>query len=400
MRSHSLVTGGAVFGLGTVAVAGGNFALSLILCRALGPLAFRMVASVATIILLLSTIAAGIQLQVAAGAGLPWIRRVRRGAVVLAGITAATSGPLGLAMSVSSDLLLVTAVGIPFHAELALRRGLQQRHLRFGWLTGSLLVELVVRAVLTALLVGLGTGALGAVAATNAAFGLTIVAMRTGAAMPQPDAAFGGAGDTPAGLWLMSVATAALTNGDVLLVGRLLPAGAAGRYAAVAVVARASFLVAVAIQNIVVPAILAHGRHVARTGLALTGISAIVSIAGMRVGGDLIVAFLLPDASPTEATRAVATMATLGAAGGVAGVASVAAATAATGGNRLPALVLCGTAAAHPAILAMAPATMTSIALTQLMVAALSVFGVAATMSLSRVPSLLGDRWPLPIGTS
>lgn len=400
MRPHRLVAGGAVFGLGSVAVAGGNFALSLILCRVLGPPAFRMVASVATIILLLSTIAAGIQLQVAAGAGPLWIRRIRRGSVVVAVTGAAASGPLGLVMSVSSDLLLVTAVGIPFHADLALRRGLQQRSLRFGWLTGSLLVELVIRAALTGLLVGLGTGALGAITATNAAFGLTIMAMRNGAGMPWPDTSFDGATDTPAGLWLMSVATASLTNLDVLLIGGLLPAGAAGRYAAVAVVARASFLVAVAIQNIVVPTTLAHGRRVARIGLALTGVTALACVAGLRVAGDLIVTFLLPDASPTEAARAAATLAVLGAAGGVVGIASVLAATSVASGNRLPALVLCAAAVAHPAILAMAPATMTSIASIQLLVAAISVAGVAAAVSLGRLPSLLGDRWPLPIGTS
>lgn len=405
VSGRALAAGGTVLGVATGAAAAGNFALNLVLCRVLGAAEFAVIASVATITLFLSTLAAGIQLQVAAGAGAGWTRRIRRCSAAVAILGVALAIPLGAMLSLPPALLVITALGIPFHAHLAIRRGIEQGRLRFGWLGASLSVELVIRAGLTAGVVAGGGGALGAVLAVNVAFALTLPAMATWGSPPVPRSVPVATVDSsgPGGLLLLSMATAALTNADVLIVAAVLPAEEAGRYAAVAVIARAAFLIALTIQNVIVPAIGLHptgNPRVARTGLLLTGAAALSFVAALAVVGGPLVHGLLPDVGAVDGAASHRAMTMLALAAAAVGVSSVAASTAATTGNRRPSIVLAGAAVCQPFVVLGAGASIASVATAQVLVSLTAAVLVGLVSSGRWTAPTLGDRVVLPIGTS
>lgn len=402
MSARVLATGGSVLGLATGAAAAGNFALNLILCRILGAAEFAVIASVATITLFLSTLAAGIQLQVAAGADPEWMRRIRQFSGVVAVLGVALAGPLGALLSVPPILLVITAFGIPFHTGLALRRGLEQSRLRFGWLAASLTVELVVRAGLTAALVGAGGGALGAVLATNVAFALTVPLLAMGGSAPTEPVRSARSGGT-AGLLLLSMGAAALTNADVLIVAAVLPAEEAGLYATVAVIGRAAYLIAVTVQNVIVPAIgldPTGNPHLARAGLLLTGTSALSFVIALAFVGGPAVGLLLPEVDANGLVAAERVMTMLGLAAAAVGVASVAAGTAATIGNRRPAVLLAVAATVQPGVLLVASTSLVAVATAQLLISLATAALVGVVCSGHRTVSILGEPTMLPIGST
>ena len=171
--SSNLISSGARVGLATALAGAANYASNIVLGRALDEDAFADAALTVSGLLLFAAIALGFQMTtaktIASGGGATAIRaalwKARRTGVLVGAALLAAAAPLSdLTGMGSSWPLILLAVSVPLLFDLAVRRGAVQASNRFSTLAFSLLIEGVLRLIMTAvaLLAGLSATSAGA----------------------------------------------------------------------------------------------------------------------------------------------------------------------------------------------------------------------------------------------
>lgn len=303
-RAPRLLRAGAALGAATVVASAANFAGNVALGRHLDAREFADAALVVSGLLLLSSLALGLQLWVARrvriGVGATAVRRAQRRATglgcLVAGAVAALSPWITSVFNMGSVTpVVVLALGVPIFFSMAVRRGILQAQERFSRLAMSQLAEPLARLGVTVAALGLGLGA------TSASVGL-VAAFAAGWAIstPGPIAADGvhdaGQRTAATGTVLLLTGQVLIMNSDLWVVSAL-DTDNAGAYAAIALVGRLVFIAAWSIIVVVFPS-LVSGSAAASRALMARALVATASIGGAlafaaHLLGDQVVAALL-----------------------------------------------------------------------------------------------------------
>lgn len=309
---RALLSGGALLALAMLGANGGNYVLNLLLGRWLSPAEFADANLMVTLMLLVTAVAAPLQLVAARYVGIndaagtldhgaavvSWLyRRAAVGGLILAIVI---GGPAPLWSTVFNTAspwpFVLLAVGMPAYLTQAVRRGTLQGHLRFGPLAVSFLAEMFGRLGVAAGLVAAGYGVSGATAGLSASFIVTWVVVR----ILQPPAPGGPLGReavsdlrrymAPTAVFL--VGQILINNGDVLVVKMAFPGEAAGVYSAVALMGRAVFFLSWSAVATLFPAVAHREASGSDTDTLLVGGLAVV---GAACGGMVAAAALFGD---------------------------------------------------------------------------------------------------------
>jgi O-antigen/teichoic acid export membrane protein len=256
-----------------------NFAYNIAVARFLGPTAFGHATAVYTLLILISAVTLSFQIVsakvVAQQSSLEGKSAVYRGfhrSAWACGITVALllllfQGVIADYLNLPSPVLVVLlAVGVAFYIPLGSRRGYIQGAYGFHRLGANLVLEGLVRLGGSVLLIMLGLGVPGVIAANAAAVAVAYLAAvpKLAAAVPHnlhiPDA-FREA--------LQAIVFFAgqvlINNCDIVLVKHFFPSTTAGLYAAVALVGRVIFAFSSAVVNTMFP-LVAGTRNEERKG--------------------------------------------------------------------------------------------------------------------------------------
>ena len=254
---NRFLTGSAFLLISTTIVNLGNYLYNLIMGRWLGPAAFADVSLLVTLFLVVTLVTGTLQTVAARFAAIYQARGnladqsgLRRWGVRMAwlfGLGALAVMVLGAPFwqsffhTASAWPFVILGIGVPIYFAQGVDRGVLQGQLRFIWLAMSYQAEMWVRLIAGVLLVWLGFGVNGAIAALTISFVATwLVAMQVRRTLPSngifsPDQrheAITYAG--PVAVALLS--QIAINNSDVLLVKHYYPPEEAGLYAALALI--------------------------------------------------------------------------------------------------------------------------------------------------------------------
>ena len=251
--SHSRIISGSLVmlvGYGVVSVV--NFGYNVVVARLLGPADFGHAAAIVTMLMLFSAITLAYQLVCAKyvakvqtaeerSAVYRWL--MRRAWVVGAGlglVVVLTSGPLTAYLRLPSPwLLILLALGSAFYVPLGVRRGGMQGTCAFGRLATNTMIEAMVKLFGAWLLIDLGYGVEGAVAAISSSVILAYFVPLTQEQLKRP-----GAASLTASLAegmqaiVFFVGQVIIGNIGILLVKHFFPPDPAGVYAGIALVGR------------------------------------------------------------------------------------------------------------------------------------------------------------------
>lgn len=153
-----------------------------------------------------------------------------------------------------SSLVALLAIGAGFYIPLGSRRGYDQGSYRFNLLAMSLVIEGFVRLGGSFLLVEMGFGVHGVIAANSAALVVAYFAItpKLPAAVPNPLRFWNGVREIAQALLFYS-GQMLINNCDLVLVKHIFPAREAGLYAAVGLVGRVIFVLSAAVVNSTFP---------------------------------------------------------------------------------------------------------------------------------------------------
>lgn len=395
----SLVRGGSLLAVATVAANAGNYVLNLLLGRWLTPAEFSDATLMVTLMLTLTSVALCLQLVAAKFVGsdpagsVALAHRLNRHAwlagVVLGGLLVGLAPQWqGLFQTASPWPFVVLGLGIPCYLAQAVGRGVLQGSLQFGRLAASLVVEMVVRLAGGALGVALGFGVVGATVGLSLSFAATWLVVRgagtrvdgSGAKPPAGVRAYAAA------VGVLMVGQIVIMNGDVLVAKAFLSPDDAGTYSAVALIGRAVFFVSWAAATVAFPA--AARRHAAGQDTdrlllggvaAVAGLGAACTVGALLVGGPVLT-LVLGDAygGLSRVLAEYALVTTLFA------VANLVATHHLSTGRTLESRVLLAGAVVQTALLLVSHSSVTTLVHTQLVAVTLLLLAVAAC---HRVPT-------------
>jgi O-antigen/teichoic acid export membrane protein len=266
--AHAKILGGSLIMLvGSIFVSLANFGYNIGVARLLGPADFSHAAAAVTILMLVSAVTLAFQLvctklvakseSIEAKAAIfqsllkkAWWAGLGLGASMLLASSVLTSY---LRLS-SQWVILLLAVGLSIYIPLGVKRGGLQGTCRFRGLSWNMAVEAIVKFVAAIILIEMGFGVLGAVAAIS---GSVIVAYLL------PDAAHELRGpasapeSAPLGETVQAivffVGQVIISNIDILMVKHFFPPDLAGLYAAIALVGRLLYFGAWSIVSAMFP---------------------------------------------------------------------------------------------------------------------------------------------------
>ena len=318
-----LLGGGSALAVAMLVANAGNYVLNLFLGRWLGPREFADVNLMVTLVLLVMALAATLQMVAAkvtathpAGADTNAVlRRIERLAT-LSGLGLAAL--LALPATAWADYFhtgspwpfVVLAVGMPAYLVQSVGRGRLQGTFRFGPLSVSFLVEMVVRLAVTIGLVAAGGGVTGATAGLTVSLLATWACVRLmagstrGPDSPALPAAMRQVRTLAGSVSVLLAAQIVLSNADILVAKRTLDPRSAGIYAAVALVGRAVFFLTRSVSTTVFPAAasreaagqssrsLLHGA----VGIVL-GLGLAATVGAAVIGGPVLATILGPEYS-------------------------------------------------------------------------------------------------------
>lgn len=312
--NRRLATSSAVLSAAILGVSASNYALNLVLARALTPSAFGDAALIVTIMLILSAIGVTLQLCTArqivvAPNDRAAIRHqfvawaLKAGRWIGAGLIL-TAPVLGFIFKTDSILpFIILGIGVPSYLRQSVDRGILQGEYRFGGLAATFIVEGVVRLVVGVSLIAVGVGSLAAALALSASF---IATARLASSQVGPisdldtdrdDAQTNeSASGTPLpaapialAATILLIGQVLINNGDVLLAKFAFDPDQAGLYAGIALIGRAIFFASWAIANAAFP-LLADPSLSRRSRLRISS-AATGAVAGF---GLLSAALLIP----------------------------------------------------------------------------------------------------------
>ena len=269
-----------------------NFAYNIAIARSLGPTGFGQASAVYTLLILLLTVTLSFQIvsaKAVAQQGSPErkldVHRSFHRSAWICGITVALllllfqraiADFLNLPSPILIDLL---AIGAAFYVPLGSQRGYLQGAYGFRRLAMNMVLEALVRFCGSLLLIRLGFGVTGVIAANAAAVAAAYLATgpRFAAAVPTalglPDAF-----REVLQAVVFCGGQALINNCDIVLVKHFFPATAAGLYAAVSLVGRVIFFFCYAVVNTMFP-LMAGARKEERNNHKLLATSLLTVLA-------------------------------------------------------------------------------------------------------------------------
>jgi O-antigen/teichoic acid export membrane protein len=262
-----------------------NLAYNIVVARSLGPTGFGQTTAVYTLLTLISAITLSYQLvaakvvaQQAASGAKADTRSLHRSAWA-AGAMVATAlllfqHQIASYLNLPTPLLVVfLAVGGAFYVPLGTLRGLIQGVYGFRSLATNLVVEGLVRLGGSILMVRLGYGAAGVIAANAAAMAIAYLALLPKRPVSSPGALSISAVHREIAHALVFFSGQMLINNcDIVLVKHFFAPTSAGLYAVIAMVGRVIFALCQAVVNSMIP-VVAGTREEDRKGLSLIATS-------------------------------------------------------------------------------------------------------------------------------
>ncbi|MBV8208407.1 MAG: oligosaccharide flippase family protein [Acidobacteria bacterium] len=251
-RHSRILSGSMVMLIGIAIVSAFNFGYNVAMARMLGPAEFGHASAAVTLLMLVSAITLAFQLVCAKfvarnespGARASLVQSLLQRAwivgLAMAALMALGSGGVSRYLRLpASSIVLVLCLGIAFYVPLGVKRGAMQGECAFPRLAGNFILEVVVKFGSALLLVGLGFGVMGAVAALTASVALAYF-------LPPSGHRFFGHREKciPASFregmqaMIFFIGQVIINNIDILLVKHFFAPEAAGMYAAVALVGR------------------------------------------------------------------------------------------------------------------------------------------------------------------
>jgi O-antigen/teichoic acid export membrane protein len=281
-----IVSGSVVLLSGSGLTTAINLAYNIAVARFLGPTGFGQATVVYTILTLISAVTLSFQIisaKTVAQQSSPEekaavYRSLHRGAwgcgilaaLILLSFQRAIANFLGLS---DPALVALLAIGVAFYVPLGCRRGYIQGIYGFRRLAGNLVVEGIFRLVGSVLLVLLGLGVEGVIAANAAAVVVAYLTAAPRLAGPVPNPLrFSHALRETSQAMVFFAGLVLINNCDIVLVKHFFSAYEAGLYAAVAMVGRVIFAFSSAVVNSMFP-LVAGTRHEDRRDLRVIATS-------------------------------------------------------------------------------------------------------------------------------
>lgn len=267
-RSNSRLVGGSVIMLvGSTLVSIINFAYNVAVAHLLGPAGFGHAAAAVTLLMLVSCITLAFQLVCAkfvarnespgtkAGVYLALLRRAWTVGLVLGSVLILTSGIVSTYLNLPSPwIVILLAFGIAFYIPLGVKRGGMQGICQFSRLTGNFLIEAATKFVGALVLVAIGFGIMGAVAAISASVVLAYFFPPVdGELEARPESGMPASFSEGMQAIVFFVGQVIINNVDILLVKHFFETSEAGVYAAIALVGRVLYFASWSIVSAMFP---------------------------------------------------------------------------------------------------------------------------------------------------
>ena len=280
-----------------------NFAYNIAVARFLGPTAFGHATAVYTLLILISAVTLSFQIVsakvVAQQSSLEGKSAVYRGfhrsawacGIIVALVLLLFQKSIADYLNLPSPVLVVLlAVGVAFYVPLGTRRGYIQGAYGFNRLGANLVLEGVVRLGGSLLLIMLGFGVPGVIAANAGAVAVAYLAAapKLAAAVPH-DLHIPDAFREALQAIVFFAGQVLINNCDIVLVKHFFPSTAAGLYAAVALVGRVIFAFSSAVVNTMFPLVAGtrdeerKGHRVLLTSLLLVLVIGSALALGLRL---------------------------------------------------------------------------------------------------------------------
>ena len=280
-----------------------NFAYNIAVARFLGPTGFGHATAVYTLLILISAVTLSFQIVsakvVAQQSSLEGKSAVYRGfhrsawacGIIVALLLLLFQKVIADYLNLPSPVLVVLlAVGVAFYVPLGTRRGYIQGAYGFNRLGANLVLEGVVRLGGSLLLIMLGLGVPGVIAANAAAVAVAYLAAapKLAAAVPH-DLHIPDAFREALQAIVFFAGQVLINNCDIVLVKHFFPSTAAGLYAAVALVGRVIFAFSSAVVNTMFPLVAGtrdeerKGHRVLLTSLLLVLVIGSALALGLRL---------------------------------------------------------------------------------------------------------------------
>ena len=265
---HARILGGSLIMLiGSIVVSLANFGYNIGVARLLGPADFSHAAAAVTILMLISAITLAFQLvctklvaksesQAAKAAVFQQLHRKSWWVGITLGVAMLlASSVLASYLRLSSPwVIILLAVGLTIYIPLGVKRGGLQGTCRFRGLSWNMAAEAGVKFAGAIVLIEMGFGVLGAVAAIS---GSVIVAYLLPDAARELRGTAGNAMTPPLGETVQAivffVGQVIISNIDILMVKHFFPPDLAGLYAAIALVGRLLYFGAWSIVSVMFP---------------------------------------------------------------------------------------------------------------------------------------------------
>jgi O-antigen/teichoic acid export membrane protein len=266
--THIRVLGGSIIMLiGSTLVSVVNFGYNIAVARMLGPAAFGHAAAAVTLLMLVSAITLSFQLVCAkfvarnetdggkAAVYSALTHRAFRVGIILGTALLLSSGYVASYLNLPSRWIVVLlAFGIAFYIPLGVKRGGLQGTCSFGRLSWNFLLEAVTKFIGAVVLIHLGYGVFGAVAAIS----ISVVLAYFFPAVP-PELKIHPTHGLPASFGegmqaiVFFTGQVVINNIDILLVKHFFSSGEAGLYAAIALVGRVIYFASWSVVSAMFP---------------------------------------------------------------------------------------------------------------------------------------------------
>jgi len=248
-------------------VGGINLLYNILIARWLGAVQFGHAAAVYTLLMLLSSVTLAFQLvcskfvaqsealEAKAGVYVSLHRSSWKVGTILGVLLVLASSAVSSYLKLPTrTYIILLGVGTALYVPLGVRRGLLQGMYDFRRLAENFVVEVLVKLVGAILLLVLGWGVTGVIAAVTASLGVAYLM-----AYPQKDLRVATKPDLPASFWegmqaaVFFVGQVIINNVDIVLVKHFFSAGEAGLYAAVALVGRVVYMLSWSVVSSMFP---------------------------------------------------------------------------------------------------------------------------------------------------
>lgn len=266
--SHQRIFGGSVVMLvGSTLVSIVNFAYNVAVAHMLGPAAFGHAVAAVTLLMLVSAITLSFQLVCAkfvakndspggkAAVYSVLLRRAWLVGVLLGSILILAAGVVAAYLNLPSTWIVdLLAFGIAFYIPLGVKRGGMQGVCQFSRLTWNFILEAVVKFLGAVMLVQMGLGVSGAVAAISASVVLAyFIPPVSGELEAEPDSCLPASFHEGMQAIVFFVGQVIINNIDILLVKHFFQPATAGIYAAIALVGRVLYFASWSVVSAMFP---------------------------------------------------------------------------------------------------------------------------------------------------